>query len=98
MSKDKYRREHDSELIIHDAAVKYIRKRFPDGKLPMIKELRAEEKELKAEKNRLYECYYKAKDELSELRTAEKNLAELLGQSRNEPGRTEDRKKNDELE
>ncbi len=98
VSKDKYRREHDSELIIHDAAMKYIRKQFTDGKLPMIKDLRAEEKELKAEKNRLYESYYTAKDELSELRTAEKNLAEILGQSRNEPGRTEDRKKNDELE
>ena len=98
MSKDKYRREHESELIIHDAAVKYIRKRFTDGKLPLIKELRAEEKELKAEKNRLYESYYTAKDELSELRTAEKNLAEILGQTRNDPDRTEDRKKNDELE
>ncbi|HBI51149.1 MAG TPA: hypothetical protein DDX72_00015, partial [Ruminococcaceae bacterium] len=98
VDKDKFRREHESELIIYDAAVKYIRKRFPDGKLPLIKSLRAEEKELKAEKNKLYECYYKAKDELSELRTAEKNLAELLGQTRNDPDRTEDRKKNDELE
>ena len=96
--KDKYRREHESDLIIHDAAMKYIRKRFTDGKLPLIRSLRAEEKELKAEKNKLYECYYKAKDELSELRTAEKNLAELLGQTRNEPNRTESRKKNDELE
>lgn len=98
VDKEKFRREHESELIVHDAAVKYIRKRFPEGKLPLIKDLRAEEKELKAEKNRLYESYYKAKDELSELRTAEKNLAEILGQTRNEPGRNEDRKKNDELE
>ena len=96
--KEKFRHEHGSDLIIHDAAMKYIRKRFPDGKLPMIKDLRTEEKELKAEKNKLYECYYKAKDELSELRTAEKNLAEILGQTLNEPGRTESRKKNDELE
>ena len=98
VDKDKFRCEHESELIIYDAAVKYIQKRFPDGKLPLIKSLRAEEKELKAEKNRLYESYYKAKDELSELRTAEKNLAEILGQARNEPGRAENRKKNDELE
>ena len=46
----------------------------------------------------LQELAYTAKDELSELRTAEKNLAEILGQARNEPGRAENRKKNDELE
>ena len=78
--------------------MKYIRKRFTDGKLPMIKDLRTEEKELKAEKNRLYESYYTAKDELSELRTAEKNLAEILGTPAAEKDRSVQRKKSGELE
>jgi len=96
--KDKFRRENDGDLIIHDAAERYIRKRFPNGKLPLIKSLRAEEKELKAEKNKLYESYYKSKDELSELRTAEKNLAAILGRPANEQDKTQQRKSNGELE
>ena len=98
VDKDKFRREHESDLIIHDAAVKYIRKRFPDGKLPLIKSLRAEEKELKSEKNKLYESYYTAKDELSELRTAEKNLAAILSRPANEQDKIQQRKNNGELE
>lgn len=98
MFKDKFRRENEGDLIIHDAAERYIRKRFPDGKLPLIKSLRAEEKELKAEKNKLYESYYKSKDELSELRTAEKNLVTLLGRNVTEQDKTVQRKKTGELE
>ena len=96
--KDKFRRENEGDLIIHDAAKRYIRKRFPDGKLPLIKSLRTEEKELKGEKNKLYESYYKSKDELSELRTAEKNLAVILGRPANVQDKTQQRKNNGELE
>lgn len=49
-SKDKFRRENETDLLLHEAAKKYILERFQDGKLPLLKSLRAEEKELKAEK------------------------------------------------
>ncbi|MBO6302247.1 MAG: relaxase/mobilization nuclease domain-containing protein [Ruminiclostridium sp.] len=96
--KDKFRRENEGDLIIHDAAKRYIHERFPNGKLPLIKDLRAEEKALKAEKNKLYGSYYQSKDELSELRTAEKNLAAILGRNVTEKDKTVQRKKNGELE
>lgn len=98
LSKDKYRCEHESDLIIHDAAKKYIRKRFPDGKLPLIKDLRAEQTALIEEKRRLYEIYSDAKIEKSELQTAEKNLAAILGTPAAEKDKTQQRKKNGELE
>jgi hypothetical protein len=96
--KDKYRRENESDLIIHDAAKKYIRKQFPDGKLPLIKDLRAEQTALIEEKRRLYEIYSDAKIEKSELQTAEKNLAAILGTPAAEKDKTQQRKKNGELE
>ena len=96
--KDKFRRENEGDLIIHDAAERYIRKRFPDGKLPLIKSLRAEQRSLYKEKEKLYQTYHTAKDELSELQTAEKNLAALLGRTVAEQDKTVHRKKNGELE
>ena len=77
--KDKYRREHESELIIYTAAKKYLDKKIKGGKLPLIRSLRAEQKGLTAEKDKLYEEYHKAKSELSELETVKKNLDALLG-------------------
>lgn len=44
--KEKYKREHESELIVFSAAEKYLKKRFKGGKAPLIKELRAEQKNL----------------------------------------------------
>ena len=77
--KDKYRREHESELIIFTAAKKYLDKKIKGGKLPLIRSLRAEQKGLTAEKDKLYDEYHKAKSELSELETVKKNLDTLLG-------------------
>ena len=45
----------------------------------MIKELRAEQKALKTEKDKLYESYYSDKLELSELQTTKKNIDMILG-------------------
>lgn len=58
--KEKFRREHESELIIFSAAEKYLKKRFGGKKAPLIKELRAEQKKLYAEKEKLYYSYNSA--------------------------------------
>lgn len=44
----------------------------------MIKELRAEQKALLAEKDKLYESYYSDKSELSELQATMKNVDMIL--------------------
>ena len=87
--KEKFRREHESELIIFTAAEKY----------PLIKELRAEQKKLYAEKDRLYSSYNAAKTEIKELDTVMKNVDMILGKDK-EKDRQRDiqRKRSGELE
>lgn len=95
--KERYRKEHESELIIFSAAEKYIKKTFKDGKPPLIKELRAEQKKLIAEKDKLYKEYYSAKSEMSELQTIKKNVDTILGKDR-EQEQSRTKKRSGELE
>lgn len=97
--KEKFRREHESELIIFTAAEKYLKKRFDGGKAPLIKELRAEQKKLYAEKDKLYSSYNSAKSEIKELDTVMKNVDMILGKDK-EKDRQRDvqRKRSGELE
>ncbi|MBR6616652.1 MAG: hypothetical protein IKL00_02110, partial [Oscillospiraceae bacterium] len=97
--KEKYKREHESELIIFTTAEKYVRKKFK-GKLPLIKELRAEQKKLNAEKDKLYGEYYYAKSELAEIDKVAKNVDEILNINKEKSVQKRDvqRKKNNELE
>lgn len=95
--KERYRKEHESELIIFSAAEKYIQKNFKDSKTPLIKELRAEQRKLTAEKDKLYKEYYSAKSEMSELQTIKKNVDTILGKDR-EQGQSRTKKRSGELE
>lgn len=80
--KERYRKEHEADLIIFGAAEKYIKKRFNGSKAPLIKDLRAEQKALLAEKDKLYESYYSEKSELSELQATIKNVDMILGRNK----------------
>lgn len=95
--KERYRREHESELIVFSAAEKYIKKTFKDGKPPLIRELRAEQKALLAEKDKLYKDYYLAKSEMSELQTIKKNVDTILGKDK-EQEQSRNKKRSGELE
>jgi len=97
--KEKFRREHESELIIFTAAEKYLKKRFGGEKAPLIKELLAEQKKLYAEKDRLYNSYNATKSEIKELDMVMKNVDMILGKDK-EKDRQRDvqRKRSGELE
>lgn len=97
--KERYKREHESELIIFTAAEKYVRKKFK-GNPPLIKELRAEQKKLNAEKDKLYGEYYSAKSELAEIDKVARNVDEILNINKEKAVQERDvqRKKNNELE
>ncbi|MBE6844512.1 MAG: endonuclease [Ruminococcus sp.] len=96
--KDRYKREHESELIIFTAAEKYLTKRFK-GKTPLIKELRAEQKKLTAEKNKLYGEYYSAKEQLAELDRVARNVQDIMGlEKEKDRQRDVQRKRSYELE
>lgn len=95
--KERYRKEHESELIVFSAAEKYIKKHFKDGKAPLIKELRAEQKKLLAEKDKLYKEYYSSKNDLSEIETIKKNVDTILGKDRTQE-QSRNKKRSGELE
>lgn len=80
--KERYRKEHEADLIIFGAAEMYLKKRFNGGKAPLIKVLRAEQKALLVEKDKLYESYYSEKSELSELQATMKNVDMILGRDK----------------
>ena len=73
-----FRAEHESEILLHQAAKKYF-----DGlglkKLPTVKSLQAEYAALLAEKKSAYADYRKARDEMRELLTVKANVDRLMG-------------------
>ena len=78
-----YRREHESEFVLLDAA-----KRFFDArglkKLPSHKALQQEIEQLIKEKNQLYNEYQAAKQRADELNTIRYNLEQALGIKRSQ--------------
>ena len=74
----KFRAEHESEILLHQAAKKYF-----DGlglkKLPTVKSLQAEYAALLAEKKSAYADYRKTRDEMRELLTVRDNVDRLMG-------------------
>ncbi|MDR2558441.1 MAG: hypothetical protein LBC86_02710 [Oscillospiraceae bacterium] len=97
--KEKYRRENETDFILHNAAKQSLNAHFPDKKYPLIKTLRAELAELYEEKKRLYPEYYAAKDEFREVDTMKSNVDSIIGRNPHEHERERSRNKNkDEIE
>ena len=77
-ARQKYRDEHDSDLIILDAAKRYFDSKGLK-KLPSYKALQTEVEQLIKEKNELYNQYQTAKEEAQRLDTVRHNLEQTLG-------------------
>ena len=74
----KFRAEHESEILLHQAA----KKAFDElglKKLPTVKSLRSEYAELLADKKKMYAEYRKARDDMRELFIHKANVDMLLG-------------------
>ncbi len=76
--KDKYRHEHETEFILYATAERYLKKHFSGGKLPLIKELRAEQKKLCAEVEKLKNEIRDEKPQLEELKNMRRNIEKFL--------------------
>ena len=79
----KFKAEHESEILLHQAA----KKAFDElglKKLPTVKSLQAEYAALLAEKKSDYADYRKARDEMRELLTVKANVDRILGQEEQE--------------
>lgn len=77
--KEKFKKEHESELILFNAAEKACKKHFGKNKFPLIKDLRAKQKELFHEKEQLKTAVNATKPGLDELTNVRKNIDMFLG-------------------
>lgn len=84
----KFRAEHEADILIHQAAKQYFDS-LGGKKLPSVKALREEHKELLARKRRAYAAYKKAREEMKELYNVKSNVEHLL----NIPERDDDRER-----
>lgn len=79
----KFKAEHESEILLHQAAKKAF-----DGlglkKLPTVKSLQAGYAALLAEKKSAYSDYCRARDEMKELLTVKANVDRLMGYDKSE--------------
>ena len=95
--KEKYRHEHEAEFILYAATERSIKKAFGGKKLPLIKELRAEQKKLRTEADKLWAEIKNERPQLDELRKMKNNIDRFLN-SDNQHDRSRDRKRYNELE
>lgn len=89
--KQTFRREHESSILLYEAARKELRELSGGKKIPMLKQLKSKKAALVAKKNEQYESYSFAKSKLRELQTVEQNVRAIL-----ETGREQEIIKNQE--
>jgi len=78
-NKDKYRREHESMIILHEATARALKAVYPDGgKLPNLSALKAECARLTEKKDALYADYGKLKKQAREYGTIKRNVDNIL--------------------
>lgn len=77
-NKKKFRQEHQADLDLYNAGVKYIKEHFA-GKVPSLKALKAERDQLLQMKDAQSGTYKYFKDFQKELRTVSSNVDSILG-------------------
>lgn len=78
-NKKKFQQEHTAELALYDSAVKYLKDKYPDKKIPSIKSLKEEKEKLTTQKLAQTDTYNYFKEYQKELRTVTKNVDSILG-------------------
>lgn len=78
-NKKKFRREHQAELELYEAAVKFLKEENADGKIPSMKSLKSEKEKLTLSRTAQYETYKYFKEYQKELRTVCSNVDSILG-------------------
>ena len=78
-NKKKFQQEHTAELALYDSAVKYLKDKYPDKKIPSIKSLKGEKEKLMTQKLAQTDTYNYFKEYQKELRTVTKNVDSILG-------------------
>jgi len=86
--------EHDYKIIQFRSAEKHLKKHFKNGKLPL-KKWKSEVEELTAEKNGLYQQYYKLKDDVKMFDDVRREVDEIM---RAEPQKERQQTRKHEME
>ena len=73
----KFRAEHETEILLHQAAKKYFES-LGDKKLPHIRVLREQYQVLLDQKRKAYSAYKQAREEMKELYNVKSNVEHLL--------------------
>lgn len=77
-NKKKFRQEHQADLDLYEAGVKYIKENF-SGRVPSLKALKTERDQLLQMKDAQYGTYHYFQDYQKELRTVVSNVDAILG-------------------
>ena len=84
-NKGQFRQEHSSELALYETAVKFLKEKSGDGKLPSMKLLKEEKEKLLVQKKDAQEKYHYYRDYQKELDTVCANIHSALGQQHTRP-------------
>lgn len=79
-NKKNFRQEHQIEIELYEAAVKFLKEKNADGKIPSMKSLKAEKEKLTIKRSAQYDTYHYFKEYQKELRTVCSNVDCILGQ------------------
>lgn len=78
-NKKKFRQEHQTEIELYESAVKFLKEKNADGKIPSMKSLKAEKEKLTIKRSAQYDTYHYFKEYQKELRTVCSNVDSILG-------------------
>jgi len=89
-NKERYRQQHESALILHEAAAKSLKAARIGGKLPNVATLQAEYDRLTKEKETLYTEYGKLKKQMKQYGVIKSNVDSILKQPETEKEKMRD--------
>ncbi|GFI18128.1 hypothetical protein IMSAG249_01120 [Lachnospiraceae bacterium] len=90
-NKAQFRQENSAKIALYETALKFLKEKAGDGKLPTLQTLKAEKEKLLEEKKKRQGKYYFYRDQKKELDTVCTNIHTALGQSQNRPARKQER-------
>jgi len=77
-SKEKFRKEHSSEISKYESAVRQLKDLFPDNKIPKLETERDKMKALISERNQLNNKYKETKSDIEKMEIAKQSIDEYL--------------------
>ena len=77
-SKEKFRKQHSSEIAKYESAVRRLKEMYPDKKIPVLDEERSKIKALISERDTLNQRYKEIKKDIEKMEIAKQSIDEYL--------------------